>query len=383
MKIFYLTPGCFDKGGISRYSRYQISSLREILGNGNLQVYSLLGPDEESFEEPFEVDWYAGGNGFFKKAAFVLRVSAASFIHRPLIIWSAHVSFSAVIHIIAWVIGAKTVVNEYGAEAWSGLSWDAKWGLKRISYVVSDCHFTARYLENEGFRPEGSIVVLWDCVDLDKFSPGKPNPKVLKKYGIPDPEKGINLLTLGRMGREADYKGYSRLLEVFMKVTDEMPELRLIYAGRGELVEDLREKARQLGLENRVFFTGMVSEEDLVDIYRSSHIFSLVSERGVGRGEGVPLTPLEAAACGLPILVGNQNGSQEAVIEGVNGFVIDPFDLESHAKAIVNLVKDLALRKRLGHAARKRIEDNFSYAIFREKHRPLLQQWVPRIGRSQ
>jgi phosphatidylinositol alpha-1,6-mannosyltransferase len=376
VKLLYLTPGCFDKGGISRYSRYQISSLREILGNGNLQVCSLLGPDEESFEEPFEVDWYAGGKGFFNKAAFVLWVSAASFIHRPGIIWSAHVSYSAVIQIIAWLIGAKTVVNEYGVEAWSGLSWDAEWGLKRVSYVVSDCHFTARYLESKGFRPEGSIVVLWDCVDLDKFSPGNPSQKVITKYGLPDPARGVNLLTLGRMGRESNYKGYSRLLEVFMKVTDEIPELRLIYVGRGELVEDLREKVRQLGLENRVFFTGMASEEDLADIYRSAHIFSLVSERGVGRGEGIPLTPLEAAACGIPIIVGNQDGSQEAVVEGTNGFIIDPFDLESHTQAIVMLAKDSTLRERMGCAARRRIEDNFSYTIFREKHRPLLQRWL-------
>ena len=55
----------------------------------------------------------------------------------------------------------------------------------------------------------------------------------------------------------------------------------------------------------------MVHEDDLPKFYRASRIFTLVSDRGKGRGEGIPLTPLEAMACGSPIIVGNQDGSQE------------------------------------------------------------------------
>jgi phosphatidyl-myo-inositol dimannoside synthase len=374
MKVLYLTPGCFDKGGISRYSRYQISSLREILGNNKVKIYSLLGPDGESYEEPFEVDWFAGGKSFCKKALFALRSAALAFFFRPDIIWSAHGSYSGVIHFIGMLIGAKTVVNVYGIEAWSGFSKDVDWGLRRVTNVVSDCHFTASYLEEHGIRPKGSVIVLWDCVSLERFSPGKFRREILIKYALPDPETGINLLTLGRMGREAEYKGYVRLLEVFANIAEKLPELRLIYAGRGDLVQDLRRKAKDHGLESRVFFTGMISEKDLTDVYRSAHIFSLISDRGIGRGEGIPLTPLEAAACGVPILVGNQDGSQEAVENGMNGFILDPFDLEAHAQAIVSLATNRTLRERMGLAARNRIEDYFSYPIFREKHRNFLQQ---------
>ena len=70
MKLLFLTPGCFDKGGISRYSRYQIKAWREILGEENVHVLSLLGPDENSFEEAFPVTFSAGGVAWMHKIRF-------------------------------------------------------------------------------------------------------------------------------------------------------------------------------------------------------------------------------------------------------------------------------------------------------------------------
>ena len=70
MKILYLTLGCFDKGGISRYCRYQITALREIIGSENLRVLSLRGLDKESFEDPFEVTYYTGKIALQGKVAF-------------------------------------------------------------------------------------------------------------------------------------------------------------------------------------------------------------------------------------------------------------------------------------------------------------------------
>ena len=90
-----------------------------------------------------------------------------------------------------------------------------------------------------------------------------------------------------------------------------------------EVIEEIN---RDPLLQNKVIFTGSIHENDLPDIYRAAHLFSLVSDKGHMRGEGIPLTPLEAMATGIPVLVGNQDGSQEAVENGVNGYVLDPFD---------------------------------------------------------
>jgi len=372
VKLLYLTPGCFDKGGISRYSRYQIAAWRDLLGGENVRALSLHGPDGNSFEEPFDVAYAAGGAGPAAKARFAAHAAGETAWWHPDIVHAAHINLSGLGCALAALRGAIPILNVYGLEVWSGLRRDAAWGLSRSRFVISDCHFTARYLEGEGLRPAGSIRTIWDCVDTGRFTPAAPSRDVLERYGLPDSRRGPTLMTLGRMSVNDSHKGYERLLEVFGRIAEAAPDLNLVYGGHGNLVETLRQRAAASGLGSRVYFTGPVHERDLADVYRSAHIFSLVSDRGKGRGEGIPLTPLEAAACGVPILVGNQDGSQEAVVEGQNGYVLDPFDFEVHARAILRLVREPDCRLRMAEAARKRIEDEFAYPIFRDKHRHLL-----------
>ena len=295
---------------------------------------------------------------------------------------AAHVNLCSSALTLAAPLRAATTLNAYGLEVWSGLRADAALALRTVRRVIADCHFTARYLRTRGLNRRAEIGVIWDCVDVAKFSPGPPRPEVVARYGIPDPARCVNLLTLGRITSDAAHKGYDRLLEVFARAGATVPELRLVIAGRGHLIADLRERAARMGVEARVCFTGAVHEDDLCDVYRSAHLFSLVSDRGRLRGEGLPQTPLEASACGLPILVGNHDGSQEAVIEGKNGFVLDPFDLDAHARRVIELCRSPAERAAMGAAARARAETEFSYGRFVEAHRRLLARWFPPgIGR--
>ncbi len=373
MKILYLTPGCFDKGGISRYNRFQIQAFREIAGEANVRVFSLRHKKPGDLEAAFDVAWQAGTNvHWLNKIAFSLRVLVDALIWRPDVILVAHVYMSWFASMLGKLTGASVVLNAYGLEIWSGLTPLRERGLKGADEVISDCHFTAGYLERNGYRTEGSVQVIWDTVDVERFYPDRPNPAVLAKYGIPKPEEGINLMTLGRIAVIADHKGYRRLLEAFSLAAQEVEALRLIYAGSGDLVERLRAQAREMGLAARVHFTGSVDDQDLPDVYRAAHLFALISDRGNGRGEGVPVTPLEAAACGIPILVGNQDGSPEAVVEGVDGFVLDSFDIAAHARAIVRLATDAGLRAEMGAAASRKVRAEFSYPVFREKHRTFL-----------
>jgi phosphatidylinositol alpha-1,6-mannosyltransferase len=158
-----------------------------------------------------------------------------------------------------------------------------------------------------------------------------------------------------------------------------MENSRLLFAGSGDLIKDLQDEAAQLGIREKVFFLGSIAEDDLPHVYRAAHVFSLVSDRGQGRGEGIPLTPLEAAACGVPIIVGNQDGSQEAVAsDDSNGYVIDPFDVEHHSEVLRLLTADKGLREVMAQDARRVVERDMAYTVFREKHRMLLDTAVAR-----
>jgi phosphatidylinositol alpha-1,6-mannosyltransferase len=164
-----------------------------------------------------------------------------------------------------------------------------------------------------------------------------------------------------------------------MGVAQKEKNSRLIFAGEGELAKLLRGQAAAMNLSDRVHFIGAVHEDDLVDVYRTAHVFSLVSDRGLGRGEGIPLTPLEAGACGIPILVGNQDGSREAVEEDTNGYILDPFDLKAHTAILLSLVASKETRDRLGAGARRRAEALYSTDAFTRK---LEQIVIAEGGRS-
>lgn len=374
MKVLYLTPGCFDKGGISRYNRFQVRALREMSPGADVRVYSLSPKGADDLEEPFDVAWSPTRKAHtLNQLGFAATACAHTLTWQPDIVWIAHVNMSGFGVALAKTVRARSVLNTYGLEVWSGLTRARAFGLRHVDAVISDCHFTARYLETSGYRAPGSVSVIRDTVDTTRFTPGEPDPAVVERYGIPDPRTAINVMTLGRMTPDAEYKGYSRLLEAFASSARDVPNLNLVYAGQGGLIDVLRRRASELGLGDRVHFAGSVHDADLAQVYRCGHIFALISDRGSGKGEGVPVTPLEAAACGIPIIVGNQDGSPEAVAGEENGYVLDSLDIEAHSRTITRLAMSPELRARMGAAGRRRIEDEFSYPIFRQCHHNFLK----------
>lgn len=371
MRLLYLTPGCFDKGGISRYSRYQIAALRKICGEENVRVLSLLAPDPDDFEDAFDVHWHgkSGRHQLTKtdRAAFVFRTLTLAASWGPAIVHSAHVNFAPVLTMAGRIARAKTVLNVYGLEIWSGLNRSRRLHMSRSSAIISDCHFTARYVRDEKLH-RAAPAVIWDPVDLDRFSPGPVDQGLLSKYGLPDPSRYFVVMSLGRLAKAAAHKGFDRLILVAAELAAEMPELRIVIAGKGDDRTRLEALAEQHGVRDRIRFAGGVAEADLAAFYRCAHLFSLVSDRGVGRGEGIPLTPLEAMASGVPVIVGNEDGSQEALMGGQNGFVISPRDRQAHGHVLRLVRSDPAQRHTMAAAARRIAEEHFGYDAFVAKH---------------
>jgi phosphatidylinositol alpha-1,6-mannosyltransferase len=368
--ILYLAPGVFDKGGISRYCRYQIRALREILGADAVSVLSLLPPDARGFEDPFAVDFASFGPTRAGKAMFSAAAALAALGERPRVVWCAHVGIAPLALGLARSLGVPLVLNVYGVEVWTDLNRLRAAALRRADWVVSDCHNTRDHILTHGLRGADRLVVHWDCVDLERFSPGDPGD-VLERYGVPARFAGTTLLTLGRLSPGARYKGYDRLIEVLARLPAGLP-VRLVIGGDGPLRDELAALAAARGVGERVLFTGSVREEDLPLVYRVGDVFSLITHAGPGAGEGIPLTPLEAAACGKPVLVGDQDGSREAAEDGVSGFVLPPFDLDAAADRVARLAGDPALRARLGAEGRARIEREHAYPRFRERVRALV-----------
>ncbi|MCO5242058.1 MAG: glycosyltransferase family 4 protein [Chitinophagaceae bacterium] len=343
--------------------------MRELFGAKNVRILSLLGSEQDSFEDPFEVTWCAGSNTIWQQLRFVWQTLWQILVWRPGVIHIAHVNLSGFTYVLAKLFNIKTVLNVYGLEVWSGLSKDAALGLKKVDFVISDCHYTAGYLEQERYRKRDSITVIWDCVDLERFYPAQANQEVRKKFQIPDQSGHFIIMSLGRLSKAAAHKGYDRLINVFQRLAIKYENTRLVIGGKGDNKETYEEMVRNYNLTDKVIFTGMVEDKDLPDLYRCASVFSLVSDRGIGRGEGIPLTPLEAMACGIPVIVGNQDGSQEAVMDNLNGSVIDPFNLEEHVEVLEALLCSSELLKEKSRFAANIARTHFSYVNFKNKHR--------------
>lgn len=381
-RILHLTPGCFDKGGISRYSRYQISALREIVGRENVRVLSLLGPDRDSFETGFAVDWH-GRSGRAEgrdRAGFACEALRQALVFRPGIVHAAHVNLAPLALACARLCDARTVLNVYGLEVWSGLSPRRAASLARMDRVIADCHATANYVFAAALHPARPTVI-WDCVDLLRFRPAAPDLAVIARYGLPDPGRHRVVLTLGRLAKAAVHKGFDRLIHAFAAIAKGVPEARLVIAGSGDDRPRLEALAAAEGLGGLVAFPGAIDEADLPALYRAAHLFSLVSDRGIGRGEGIPLVAIEALASGLPVLVGDEDGSREAVDGSRNGLVVSPRDPAAMAAALRTLLDEVGVgAQRRAFEARAVAEERFGYGAFVEKHRAFYAQLFASTG---
>lgn len=342
----------------------------------------MAGPESGDLETPFDVEWHgrsgisAIGNADRMRFATAVMTSAA--IWRPDVILSAIVNFGALLSASARISGARTMLNVYARELWSDLSKSRRRHLARVDRIISDCHFTADYVVHEAMHPDRPTVI-WDPVDTGQFCPAPEDEQVRRKYGIPARRDSVVILSLGRLSQSASHKGFDRLIPVYAAASRAVPNLRLVIAGRGDDRPRLEALAREHGVAEGVVFTGAIDETDLAAVYRCADIFSLVSDLGPGRGEGVPLTPLEAMACGTPIIVGGEDGSREAVFEGRNGFVISPRDPAAHRDAILMLAQDSNMRQSMALEARRLAVEHFGLERFRRQLGAAIQALPGRV----
>ena len=151
--------------------------------------------------------------------------------------------------------------------------------------------------------------------------------------------------TLVYVGRLDPIKGLDRLLDAVALARGRVPDLRLDLVGPGNgYRRRLEVQAARLGIGDAVRFHGFVPVEEKVRLLETAHAFCLLS-----RSEGLPVSALEAMACGTPVIV--SPGCHIPEIDGVGGVVVDT-DPEPTARAIADLLGDDERRRRLGDGAR-------------------------------
>jgi len=192
----------------------------------------------------------------------------------------------------------------------------------------------------------GSIDVVHCGIDCGVFRPPEPGDR---------PGGRPTVLFAGNV--EAS-KGARTVFEAVLRLRDRHPDILLRFLGKGgDLVEQLRSRARREGVERHVEFCGFVKDRAaLPDFYRDAWVMASPADHEVG----VANVYVEAMACGCPVVAARTGGAPEAVRDGREGLLVPPRDVEATAAALDRILADPALARRLGEAGRQRALSYFA-----------------------
>ena len=218
------------------------------------------------------------------------------------------------------------------------------WAHKKASLVLVPSKGVKKELVESYLIKYERIKVVYNSVDFKMINDSLTSKKITFCQNA-----NKELPTIVAFGRLIKRKGFDDLLKAFRIIRREM-KASLIVVGEGKERSNLQDLARKLFL-NEVIFTGFL--ENPYVVLSQADIFVLSSH-----WEGFGNVIIEAMACGVPVISTRCScGPDEIVTDGVNGLLVPVGDIEAMAEAILKLLEDKPLRKRLAEAGRRRAED--------------------------
>lgn len=212
---------------------------------------------------------------------------------------------------------------------------------------------------HEGLGIERDIRVIPNFIDTDRFAPSEGFRLVVKSgcVSVRREEDATEIkpdeLVLLHASNFRKVKRVPQLIEIMRKVVDHHPNTRLVIVGDGPARTEVERKIEELDLCHNVHLLGIRS--NMNQIMSAADIFLQNSTM-----EGMPLVLLEAMSSGVPVVTTPAGGIPELVRKGKDGMVTEGFEQEEYANTIIQLVADRSLREKMGKAARKRVEEDFS-----------------------
>jgi mannosyltransferase len=222
-----------------------------------------------------------------------------------------------------------------------------RWLIHRMDAVVATSRRSAAYLEVPA-------TVILHGIDTGTFSPASDPAAIRARLGLP-----VDALLVGCYGRIRTQKGTGDFVAAMIRLLPDMPQVTALVMGRateahGSYLEGLKAQVENAGLAGRIRFLPEVPVDAMADWYRVLDLFIAPQ-----RWEGFGLTPLEAMACGTPVLATRVGAFEDLVVAGTTGDLIAPEDPEAMTAAAKALLADPARLAAMRRAARAHVEDGF------------------------
>lgn len=175
-------------------------------------------------------------------------------------------------------------------------------------------------------------------INLNKFTTRKNGEKFLLRQEYKYKKDDFILLCIADLNYN---KNQELIINVVNELKDTIPNIRLLLAGDGPLLQQYKKQAYDLGLGNYVDFLGF--RKDIPNLLKLSDLVVSASKR-----EGLPVNIMEAMAIGLPIVATNCRGNRDLVINNVNGYLVEMNDIEGFKTAIKKLYNTKELQEKFG-----------------------------------
>ncbi|RYE27368.1 MAG: glycosyltransferase, partial [Sphingobacteriaceae bacterium] len=167
-----------------------------------------------------------------------------------------------------------------------------------------------------------------------------------------------NFLSVGRFVAK---KSPQSVVKAFKIVSDQIVNAHLWMVGDGPLFKETKQLAEMLLLQDKITFTGVLASEEIIELMKNMRCFVQHSVTAVdGDMEGTPVTILEAASSGLPIISTKHAGIKQAVIDGKTGFLVDEHNISLMAERMIEIASSTELAVQFGKAARKHMIENYA-----------------------
>lgn len=327
-KILLLTLQTFSStGGIQKMGRTMGYALQQIADKRHWQFNLWSGYDRADELNPsyIRADNFKG----FDRNRRMFALNAIGRGTNSDVVILSHINLA----LIGWMAkmlnpNVKIWLIAHGIEVWRPLSKNKRRLLNICSKIICVSHFTRQKMIDLHHVDPAKCLVLNNTLDPLIKSPvsfEKPD-YLLKRYGLTSQDKII--FTLTRMASTEQYKGYEQVIKALCNIKKRIPNIKYVLAGKYDNIEKkrLQQLIKECGVEEQVIMTGFVDEKDLTDHFLMADLFVLPSKK-----EGFGIVFIEALACGLPVICGNEDGSLDAIRNGELGRAINPnsaFELE-------------------------------------------------------
>jgi glycosyltransferase involved in cell wall biosynthesis len=217
--------------------------------------------------------------------------------------------------------------------------------------AIANCLVVQNQLIKEGVNPK-RIIQHYNGLDLGrlKVSPELRREDALANFGLPRDRRFMTIVA----NLHNPVKDHPMFLRAAARVRAQVSDAAFVIAGEGDLMNGLKELAKQLGIERDVFFIGRC--EDVGRLLAISNVGVLSS-----KAEGFANAILEYMAAGLPVVATDVGGVREAITEGEAGYIVSSGDHEKMAEGIVKLLSDPERARSMGILGRSIVEENFSF----------------------